>query len=146
VGLGIYDWTRLGLMFAIAATVLSLNFIRTLCLHHYLSEEEQFSYLEQLQDSITLPDNVIVTELFIPLGLRFHALHHLFPHLPYHALGRAHRRLMKALPAGSDYHQTVRSGMGAIFAQFWKNTWQAPKQKRLESGNRPFSGARTTAS
>jgi hypothetical protein len=34
---------------------------------------------------------------------------------------------MDELPAGSDYHQTVRSGIGAIFAHFWKNTWNKPK-------------------
>jgi fatty acid desaturase len=143
---GLYDWTRLGLMFLIAASVLSLNFVRTLCLHHYLSEAEQVSYLGQLQDSITLADNPIVTELFVPLGLRFHALHHMFPHLPYHALGKAHRRLMRQLPAGSDYHKTVLPGMGAIWAQFWKNAWKNPERQSERSRNRPFTGAPTAAS
>jgi fatty acid desaturase len=138
IQLGVFEWTRVALMFLIAASVMSLNFIRTLCLHHYLSDEGQLSYVGQLQDSITLPGNSIVTELFVPLGLRFHALHHLFPQLPYHALGRAHRRLMKELPANSDYHQTVRSGIGAVFAQFWKNTWHKPKQVRAHEGKRPL--------
>jgi fatty acid desaturase len=109
-----------------------------LCLHNYLSNDGPVSYLEQLQDSITLPDNVVVTELFVPLGLRFHALHHLFPHLPYHVLGRAHRRLMKELPADSDYHRTVRSGIGAVFAQFWKNTWHKPLQARAKGDQSDF--------
>ena len=143
VGLGIFEWTRVALMFLLAASVLSLNFIRTLCLHHYLNDEGQLSYLRQLQDSITLPGNLIFTELFVPLGLRYHALHHLFPQLPYHALGRAHRRLIKELPAGSDYHQTVRSGIGAVFAQFWKNTWNKPRQARDDSSMRPLFDAPT---
>jgi len=143
VGLGVFEWTRVALMFLVAASVLSLNFVRTLCLHHYLSDEGQISYLAQLQDSITLPDNVVVTELFVPLGLRFHALHHMFPHLPYHALGKAHRRLMKALPAKSDYHQTVRSGISAIFVQFWKNTWKAPRRPRAISPKRPLFGVQS---
>ena len=83
-----------------------------------------------------LNDGVIIPELFVPLGLRYHALHHLFPQLPYHALGRAHRRLMKELPAGSDYHQTVRSGIGAIFAQFWKNTWNKPEPSTISTRRR----------
>ncbi len=57
-----------------------------------------------------------------------------------------HRRLMKELPAGSDYHNTVRSGMGAIFAQFWKNTWKSPQRQSDRSHDRPFSGAPTAAS
>ena len=61
-----------------------------------------------------------VTELFFPLGLRYHALHHLFPALPYHNLGRAHRRLVAQLPAGSPYHKTVFptywSALRALFA------------------------------
>ncbi len=135
VGLGVFEWTRVALMFVIAASVLLLNFIRVLCLHNYLNDEGQLSYLGQLQDSITLPGKRIVTELFVPLGLRYHALHHMFPSLPYHVLGRAHRRMMEALPAGSDYHQTVRSGIGAIFAQFWKNTWARPQRA---GGKRPL--------
>jgi fatty acid desaturase len=147
--MGVFPWTRVALMFVIAASVMSLNFIRTLALHLYLSDEEPMSYLEQLQDSITLPDNAMVTELFVPLGLRYHALHHLFPHLPYHALGRAHRRLMRELPAGSDYHQTVRSGLGAVFAHFWRNSWQKPRPAHATSINHPHvdvpSTSKTTA-
>jgi fatty acid desaturase len=138
VGLGVFEWTRVALMFLIAASVLSLNFIRALCLHHYLSDEGELSYVGQLQDSITLVGNPIVTELFVPLGLRYHALHHLFPQLPYHALGRAHRRLMKELPADSDYHRTVRPGISAVFGQLWKNTWNKP-QPRARSRARSSS-------
>jgi fatty acid desaturase len=130
VGLGVFEWTRVALMFLIAASVLSLNFVRTICLHDYLSDDGQLSFAGQLRDSITLPNNPVVTELFVPLGLRFHALHHLFPHLPYHTLGRAHRRLMKELPAGSDYHQTVRAGIGVVFAQLWKSSLKKPRRPR----------------
>jgi fatty acid desaturase len=141
VGLGVFEWTRVALMFFFAASVLSLNFIRALCLHHYLSDAGELSYVGQLQDSITLPHNPLVTELFVPLGLRYHALHHLFPHLPYHVLGRAHRRLIAELPAGSDYHQTVRSGIGAVFGQLWKSTWNRPKPTRTERPARSFIDA-----
>ncbi|HWP26768.1 MAG TPA: hypothetical protein VNL39_10545 [Xanthobacteraceae bacterium] len=38
-----------------------------------------------------------------PIGLRYHALHHLLPNLPSHAFGRARRRLLAQLPADSPY-------------------------------------------
>jgi fatty acid desaturase len=45
----------------------------------------------------------------------FHALHHLFPGLPYHALPEAHRRLVHELPSDCSYHATrVRSLFGEL--------------------------------
>ena len=123
IATGVMPWTRLPLLYSIAASILLLNFIRVLCLHDFLNEDEQLSYSGQLRDSLTLPHHGVVAELFVPLGLRYHAMHHLFPHLPYHALPTAHRRLMRALPAESDYHRTVRPGMAAIFLQLWRNSW-----------------------
>jgi fatty acid desaturase len=46
--------------------------------------------------------------LWAPVGLRYHALHHLMPRVPYHSLGEAHRRLVASLPADSPYHQAAR--------------------------------------
>ena len=36
----------------------------------------------------------MIGELSAPVGCKLHALHHLFPSLPYHALSTAHQRLM----------------------------------------------------
>ena len=131
--IGALEWTRLPMLYSVAAGILTLNFIRALCLHDYLHEGEPVSYLGQLQDSITLPHNPLVAELFVPLGLRYHAVHHLFPHLPYHVLGKAHRRLMRTLPPDSDYHRTVRSGIAAVFHQLWKNTWAVKAEPQAEA-------------
>jgi len=69
------------------------------------------TYLEQLLDSNTVPGHPILTELWAPLGMRYHALHHVVPSLPYHNMGIAHRRLMSTLPADSPYRRTIRTGL-----------------------------------
>jgi len=132
VTMGKMEWTRIALMYLMAVTILTLNFVRTLCLHMYINRNEEMSYFGQLRDSITLPNNVMIAEWFIPLGLRYHALHHMFPQLPYHALGEAHRRLMATLPAGSDYHGTVRPSIWFVLCQLFKNSW-ASKQAEVRN-------------
>lgn len=66
------------------------------------------SFEEQILDSHNYPCPPWFTELWGPVGMRFRALHHLFPSLPYHAMPEAHRRLMARLPADSPYRKTVR--------------------------------------
>jgi fatty acid desaturase len=57
--------------------------------------------------------------VWAPLGLRYHAIHHLLPAVPCHNLGLAHRRLTNALPADSPYHQTRQAGLwSAILDSF----------------------------
>ena len=46
-----------------------------------------------------------------PVGLRYHALHHLLPRLPYHNLGKAHARLSAQLAAISPYHRVEERGL-----------------------------------
>jgi fatty acid desaturase len=75
---------------------------------------------EQLLDSINLRGLPILTVLLAPVGLRFHALHHHLPYLPYHSLGRVHRRLLAELPQNAPYRATVRDGVG-ILQSLWRN-------------------------
>jgi fatty acid desaturase len=55
--------------------------------------------------------------LLFPVGLRYHALHHLFPTMPYHNLGEAHRRLSSGLPPDSPYHGTGRDSFFAAVGE-----------------------------
>jgi fatty acid desaturase len=90
---------------------MGLNQFRTLAAHRYASAGEPLEYVDQVLDSNTFPKGSLLPSLWAPLGLRYHALHHLMPSLPYHAMGKAHRRLMMGLPPGSPYHQTLQRGM-----------------------------------
>jgi fatty acid desaturase len=94
-----------------------VNGIRTLAAHRYAHDESgrEFTTLEQLLDTCTLEGRHPLHMLGAPVGLRYHALHHWIPALPYHNLPRAHRRLASSLPDGEPYRTTaVRSIRGAI--------------------------------
>jgi fatty acid desaturase len=107
--------------YATAVGVIMLNAVRTLAAHRYLYGGEEVTFLEQLLDSLNYPNWPLVSGLWAPVGLRFHALHHLFPSLPYHALAEAHRRLMAELPPDSPYRQTVSPGLWWSLRTLWRN-------------------------
>jgi fatty acid desaturase len=97
-------WRMLCVWLVVTAIASFINTLRTLGAHAYESPGEPMDRQGQLADSIDTP-GAIWTELWAPVGLRYHALHHYFPGIPYHNLAEAHRRLMGALPAGAFYHQ-----------------------------------------
>ena len=85
------------------AWTLGLNWVRNLAAHSYSRRGETMSHLEQLQDSVNITGQTWLTIWLFPVGLRYHALHHLFPGLPYHNMGEAHRRLMAHFGPESPY-------------------------------------------
>lgn len=125
--LGVFPWTRLVQLYLLAAFSMLLNYNRNLVAHRYENTGGQMSHAEQLADSITITGHPLVTELFFPLGLRYHALHHLFPGIPYHNLGIAHRRLMSRLPADAPYRETVFPNYWSAAKTLWTNARAATR-------------------
>ena len=93
-------------VYATAVAILYLNHLRTLGSHRYTNAGDEMTFVDQLLDSVTFSSSRITGLIWAPLGMRFHALHHLFPTLPYHNLAAAHRRLAAELPADHPYRQT----------------------------------------
>lgn len=103
--------------YLISVTLILINNVRTLGAHRWTGDGSELTFEEQLLDSVNYPYRPWFTEIWGPVGTRYHALHHLFPSLPYHNLGVAHRRLEAGLPKDSLYHETTRvSLIGEIFA------------------------------
>jgi fatty acid desaturase len=115
-------------LYVVVAAWMFLNQIRTLAAHQYANESgAAMTYLDQVLDTNTFPHGRVVPNLWAPLGMRYHALHHLMPSLPYHALGEAHRRLAAGMPPGSPYHRTVKPGLWSALI-----TWRASRLIRID--------------
>jgi fatty acid desaturase len=114
-------WVVLLKGYVLIGLTLALNWVRNLAAHSYANRGERMTLAEQFADSINLTGQTWLTVMLFPVGLRYHALHHLFPFLPYHNLGKAHARLVARLPAGSPYHAVNRDSYFAAVAVLWRS-------------------------
>lgn len=108
--------------YLIAVVIMFLNSIRTLGSHRWTNKGGEMTFVDQLTDSINFPNSPLISELWAPVGCRFHGLHHLFPSMPYHHMAKAHRRLMEQLPADSPYRQTVGKSLSAVLFTLWQRS------------------------
>ncbi|MFM6854464.1 MAG: fatty acid desaturase family protein [Sphingopyxis sp.] len=99
---------------AIASGTMMLNQLRTLVAHLWENDGEVMSVTAQYLDSVNVPPPGLLPALWAPVGLRYHALHHLLPGVPYHALGQAHRRIASALGRHSTYDRANYAGLSPL--------------------------------
>lgn len=118
---GILPGQVLLLWYLVAVLIFLLNSLRTLGAHCYRNPGDRvMEFAEQYLDSVNIPGNPLITPLWAPVGLRYHATHHLFPALPYHALGAAHRRLRSELRDNRLYLQTERRSLWDALCRLWR--------------------------
>ena len=120
-----FGWKPLLIALGVASVVALLNQLRTLVAHLWENEGEAMTVTAQFLDSVNVPPPGMVAEIWAPVGLRYHALHHLMPSMPYHSLPEAHRRLVKELGNGSTYHGANHKGMGVLVARIARSTMGA---------------------
>jgi fatty acid desaturase len=116
--LGILPWKVFAIWYAVMALIMVTNSLRTLAAHCYRSNGESMSLDNQLLDSVDVP-GAFWTAIWAPVGLRYHALHHYFPSMPYHNLSIAHQRLVVALPSDAAYCRSIRSSLWDSLRSLW---------------------------
>jgi len=118
-------WRPLLIALAVFSLTAVLNQLRTLVAHLWENDGEPMTVTAQYLDSVNVPPPGIIAEIWAPVGLRYHALHHLLPSVPYHALAEAHRRLSSKLGAGSTYDGANHAGLAVLISRLARNTMRA---------------------
>lgn len=113
--------TQLLMAYALMTWALSLNWLRNLVAHRYSNRGEPIPHVEQFYESINITGQAWLTVLLFPIGMRYHATHHLFPSMPYHHLAEAHRRLSSRLPPDSPYHGAGRESFWVAAVALWNS-------------------------
>lgn len=118
----VFGWKPLLVYMAVHSAMTVINQLRTLVAHLWENEGEAMTVTAQYLDSVNVPPPALLAPLWAPVGLRYHALHHLLPSVPYHALGEAHRRLMATLDLDSPYRKGNYAGMLPLIGKIARST------------------------
>ncbi|MEK7456338.1 MAG: fatty acid desaturase [Pseudomonadota bacterium] len=129
----IWSWTLIGVSIASAkamqqvlmgllllSAIALLNQLRTLVAHSWSnSDGTRMNLTEQYLDSVNIPPPAIGPALWAPVGLRYHALHHLLPAVPYHHLPAAYREISRLLGRHSTLSRADYAGWKEAIHSWW---------------------------
>jgi fatty acid desaturase len=118
----VIGWKPLLTALAILSLTALLNQLRTLVAHLWENEGEPMSVTAQYLDSVNVPPPGLFAEIWAPVGLRYHALHHLMPSMPYHDLPEAHRRLAREFGDVSTYAGANHPGLAPMVMRIARAT------------------------
>lgn len=128
---GVLPMRFIGVWLAVMVVVSFVNTLRVLGAHEYDSAGHVLDRHGQLADSIDTPGGPW-TELWAPVGLRYHALHHYFPGIPYHNLGSAYRRLIASAVCRAPYEEQSSRSLPHSLASLYARTVSGRPASGLE--------------
>jgi len=111
------------------ALTLGLNWVRNLAAHRYDNHGQALTHTAQFQDAVNITGQTWLTFWLFPVGLRYHALHHLFPGLPYHNMGQAHRRLLQHFGDESPYTKANHDSFFRVVGDLLKGAASTPADR-----------------
>jgi fatty acid desaturase len=111
---GVFPLRAVAISLVITGGVALTNQVRTLVAHLWENDGDAITVTAQYLDSVNVPPPTLLPMLWAPVGLRYHAVHHLMPSMPYHSLGEAHRRLSKTLAPDSPFHNASHRGLPGL--------------------------------
>jgi fatty acid desaturase len=131
IAFGVLPVSVFGVWYAVAVVIFLLNSLRTLAAHAYRNPGDRtMTQAEEFLDSVNIPGIPFFSALWAPVGLRFHATHHLFPATPYHQLPRLHRALLAELPDATLYRAAGRKSLFSALAALWREAAAAERARR----------------
>ncbi len=117
---GVLPFPVLCLWLGTLGIVFFVNSLRTLAAHCYRnSGNETMDISGQLLDSVNVPASLFGI-FWAPVGLRFHATHHLIPEMPYHSLGKTHNKLMERFSQNNLYSQATSHSLRSALCRLWR--------------------------
>lgn len=120
-------WGPMLIAMAVASGVAVFNQLRTLVAHLWENDGDTMTVTAQYLDSVNIPPPSPLAGLWAPVGLRYHALHHLIPSTPYHSLHEAHRRIREHLGAGSTFDEANHPGLIHLVTRIARSTMGRPR-------------------
>ncbi len=124
VATGIIPLAAFLIYLGLVSAALLVNQMRTLVAHLWENDGDVMGVTAQYLDSVNVPPPGLLAEIWAPVGLRYHALHHLVPSIPYHALPEAHRRLSAKFGSTDTYgkanHANLRGLLNRLVASSFR--------------------------
>lgn len=138
IALGYLPLATFFVWYAVVFLALVVNAIRTLGAHAYRNPGDRpMNKVEEFLDSVDVP-GTFLTALWAPVGLRFHATHHLFPGMPYHELGKCYKAMLEELPEPELYLSSTRKSLPHAIKCLWRDASAAEAAKAsTATGNAP---------